>query len=182
VTWLLAAAPALAVLVFGILLWFGKLPHIVNPIRGFAVLCVAVTSGYVMWMGWRLSNILASPDWCSKALQAERITPGNSFVGLTACVDLLKIQLKAIATDSHVFAGVVAMCLLTLIVIVIAGGRLQFAASKSGISGNMSSAEDEAASAAAAQTAGAAVAEAGKIATEGAKPASQPVEPSPRPV
>lgn len=152
-----------------------KLPHIANPIRGFAVLCVAVIAAYIMWMGWRLSNILSSPDWCSKALQAERITPGNTFVGLTACVDLLKIQLKSIATDSHIFAGVVALCLLTLIVIVIAGGRLSFAASKTGISGNMSSSED-AAAAAAIQTAGAAVAEAGKIATEGPKPAPAPVE------
>lgn len=146
-----------------------KLPVIHNPIRGFAVLCVAVIAAYIMWMGWRLSNILSSPDWCGKALQAERITAGNTFVGLTACVDLLKIQLKAIATDSHIFAGVVALCLLTLIVIVIAGGRLAFSASKTGISGNMSSSEDEAAAAGAAQTAGAAVAEAGKIATGGAE-------------
>jgi hypothetical protein len=156
-----------------------KLPTIHNPIRGFAVLCVAVIAAYIMWMGWRLSNILSSPDWCGKALQAERITPGNTFVGLTACVDLLKIQLKAIAVDSHVFAGVVALCLLALIVIVIAGGRLQFSASKTGLSGSMSSAEDEAAASAAAQTAGAAVTEAGKIATEGAKPATP--EPSPKP-
>lgn len=114
-----------------------KLPVIHNPIRGFAVLCVAVIAAYIMWMGWRLSNILSSPDWCGKALQAERITAGNTFVGLTACVDLLKIQLKAIATDSHIFAGVVALCLLTLIVIVIAGGRLAFSASKSGVSGDI---------------------------------------------
>lgn len=158
-----------------------KLPAIHNPVRGFAVLCVAVTSAYVMWMGWRLSNILSSPEWCGKALQADRITPDSKFDGLTACVGLLQIQLRAIATDSHIFAAVVALCLLTLIVIVIAGGRLQFAAGKTGISGNMSSAEDEAAAAAAAQTAGAAVHEADKIATEGAKPTPAP-GPSPKPV
>jgi hypothetical protein len=155
-----------------------KLPIIHNPIRGFAVLCVAVIAAYIMWMGWRLSNILASPEWCGKALQADRITPDSKFDGLTACVGLLQIQLRAIATDSHIFAAVVALCLLTLIVIVIAGGRLQFSATKAGISGNMSSSEDEAAAAAAAQTAGAAVKEAGKIATEGAPAA----EPSPKPV
>lgn len=115
-----------------------KFPHIVNPIRGFAVLIVAIIGIYIMWMGWRLSNILASPDWCSKALQAERITPGQTFVGLTACVDLLKIQLKAIATDSHIFAGVVAMCLMTLIIIVIAGARAQFSFSKTGVTADMS--------------------------------------------
>jgi hypothetical protein len=93
---------------------------------------------------------------------------------------LLKIQLKALATNSFIFGGVIALCLLTLIVIVIAGGRLQFSASKTGVSGNMSSAEDAAAATAAAQTAGAAVTEAGKIATEGAKPAAP--EPSPKPL
>lgn len=156
-----------------------KLPVIHNPIRWFAVICVAVIAAYIMWMGWRLSNILSSPEWCGKALQADRITPDSKFDGLTACVGLLQIQLKAIATDSHIFAGVVALCLLTLIVIVIAGGRLSVAVSKTGASANMSSAEDVAA--AAAQTAGAAVAEAGKIATEAAKP-SPPPEISPRPV
>jgi hypothetical protein len=156
-----------------------KLPAVHNPIRAFAVLCVAVIAAYIMWMGWRLSNILSSPEWCGKALQADRITPDSKFDGLTACVGLLQIQLRAIATDSHIFAGVVALCLLTLIVIVIAGGRLAFSASKTGISGNMSSSED--AAAAAAQTAGAAVAEAGKIATEGPKPSPAP-EISPRPV
>lgn len=151
---------------------------IVNPIRAFAVVCVAVTSGYVMWMGWRLSNILSSPEWCGKALQADRITTDSKFDGLTGCLGLLQIQLKALATDSHIYAAVVALCLLTLIVIVIAGGRLQFNASKTGISGNMSSSEDAAAAAAAVQTAGAAVAEAGKIATTGAKAP----EISPKPV
>lgn len=120
-----------------------KLPAFHNPIRAFAVLCVAVIAAYIMWMGWRLSNILSSPEWCGKALQADRITPDSKFDGLTACVGLLQIQLKAIATDSHIFAGVVALCLLSLIVIVIAGGRLAFSASKTGISGDMSSADDD---------------------------------------
>jgi hypothetical protein len=155
-----------------------KLPTIHNPIRGFAVLCVAVTSAFVMFMSYRLIQILSGPEWCGKALQAERISSQN-FGGLTACVELLKIQLKALATNSFIFGGVIALCLLTLIVIVIAGGRLQFSASKTGVSGNMSSAEDAAAATAAAQTAGAAVTEAGKIATEGAKPAP---EPSPKPL
>jgi hypothetical protein len=159
-----------------------KMIHIANPIRMVAVVCVTVTSLYIMYMGYWLTGILSSPDWCAKALQAERITPGNTFVGLTACVDLLKIQLKSLATNSYIVFGVVALCLLTLIVIVIAGGRLSVSASKTGVSANMSSAEDMAATAAAAQTAGAAVAEAGKIATDGPKPAAPAVEPSPRPV
>lgn len=94
-------------------------------IRTFAVLCVAVTSIFVMGMSYRLITILSSPDWCGKALQAERISSQN-FGGLTACVSLLTIQLKSLASNSLVFGGVIALCLLTLIVIVIAGGRLSF--------------------------------------------------------
>jgi hypothetical protein len=105
---------------------------IANPIRLFAVLCVAITSAYVMYMGYVVVNILASPDWCGKALQASRISNQN-FAGLTACTDLLKIQLNAVARVSLVYAGVVALCLLTLNVIVIAGGHVSLDASKSGV-------------------------------------------------
>jgi hypothetical protein len=94
-----------------------------HPIRAFAVLCVAATSGYVMWLGNKQLNILSSPEWCSKALQAEKISTQN-FGGLTACTDLLKIQLNAVARGFLVSNVVIALCLLTLIVVVIAGARL----------------------------------------------------------
>lgn len=103
-----------------------------NPIRMFAVLCVAVTSAFVMWMSYTLINILASPGWCGKALQAERISSQN-FGGLTACTGLLTIQLKSLANNSYIFGGVIALCLLTLIVIVIAGGRLSFKGGPTGV-------------------------------------------------
>jgi hypothetical protein len=113
-----------------------KLPTVHNPIRVFAVVCVAVTSAFVMYMSYLLIQILASPEWCGKALQAEKISSQN-FGGLTACIDLLKIQLGSLAKNSYIFGGVVALCLLTLNVIVIAGGRLSFAVSKAGASANM---------------------------------------------
>jgi hypothetical protein len=105
---------------------------IANPIRLFAVFCVAVTSGFVMWMSYRLIDILSSPGWCGKALQAERISSQN-FGGLTACTGLLTIQLKSLANNSYIFGGVIALCLLTLIVIVIAGGRLSFKGGPTGV-------------------------------------------------
>jgi hypothetical protein len=105
---------------------------IVNPIRLFAVICVAITSVYVMYMSYTLIQILSSPGWCGKALQAERISSQN-FGGLTACVGLLTIQLKSLADNSYVFGGVIALCLLTLIVIVIAGGHVGLEASTSGV-------------------------------------------------
>jgi hypothetical protein len=107
-----------------------------NPIRLFAVICVAATSVFVMIMSNKLVQILAGPEWCGKALQAEKISSQN-FGGLTACITLLQIQLKALALNSYIFGGVIALCLLTLIVIVIAGARLDFKASATGVEANI---------------------------------------------
>jgi hypothetical protein len=95
-----------------------------NPIRWVAVICVAITSAYIMWMGYRLNETLSGPNWCARALGAEKASPGQTIKGLDACISLLTIQLKAIATNSHILFGVVALCLLILIVIVVAGGKL----------------------------------------------------------
>lgn len=100
---------------------------LLNPIRGFAVLCVAVTSAFVMIMSYRLLTVLSGPGWCATALGAGKASSAEGTVkGLDACVGLLTIQLKSLANNSYIFGGVIALCLLTLIVIVIAGGRLTF--------------------------------------------------------
>jgi hypothetical protein len=130
-------AGGIAILVSIVLLcWFGRREVLRTPIRAFAVLCVAITSAYVMWMGYRLTTILASPEWCGKALQAEKISSQN-FGGLTACVDLLKIQLNAIARSSLVYSATIGLCLLVLIVIVIAGGKMAWHVDKTGASGEI---------------------------------------------
>lgn len=95
-----------------------------HPIRAFALLCVAATSAFLGYLALKLIGVLSSPTWCSTALQAERITAKDSFVGLTACVDLLKIQLTALALNSQIVIGTFALCLGVLVVIVIAGARL----------------------------------------------------------
>lgn len=95
-----------------------------NPIRMFALVCVAVTSAYLGYVNNRLVDLLSSPDWCSKAIQAERITPGNSFQGLTGCIDILKIQLNALAKVLLINSGTFALCLGVLVIIVVAGARL----------------------------------------------------------
>jgi hypothetical protein len=95
-----------------------------QPVRFFALLCVAATSGFLAYLAIRLLDTLGSPTWCSTALQAERISPGSTFVGLTACIDLLKIQLMALATNSKIVIGTFSLCLGVLVVIVIAGARL----------------------------------------------------------
>lgn len=94
-----------------------------HPIRFFALICVAATASFLCYMAVWLTNTLSSSDWCGKAIQAERISPGNTFVGLTSCVDLLKVQLQATAMNSHIVIGSFAFCLVVLVVIVIAGAR-----------------------------------------------------------
>jgi hypothetical protein len=95
-----------------------------NPISTFAVLCVACTAAFLGYMTLRMSAVLESSSWCGNAIQAEKITPGpTTYVGLTTCVDLLKIQLQAMATGFHISVGAFAFSLIVLVVIVVAGAR-----------------------------------------------------------
>lgn len=95
-----------------------------NPIRLFALVCVAGTSVFLMYLIVSLKDILSSPAWCGQAMQAEKITPGNTFVGLTACIDILKLQIEALSQALTISVGTLALCLGVLVVIVIAGARL----------------------------------------------------------
>lgn len=94
-----------------------------NPISTFAVLCVASTAAFLGYMALRMSNVLESSGWCGKAIQAEKITAKDTYVGLTTCVDLLRVQLEAIALGFHISIGAFAFSLIVLIVIVVAGAR-----------------------------------------------------------
>jgi hypothetical protein len=94
-----------------------------HPISFFAVFCVACTAAFLGFMTHRLLDVLESSDWCGKAIQAEKISPGSTYVGLTTCVDLLKIQLGAVATGFHIGLGAYAFSLVVLIVVVVAGAR-----------------------------------------------------------
>jgi hypothetical protein len=96
-----------------------------HPIRAFAVLCVAAIAIYIGYMGWQLNDTLAGPGWCKAALGAEKASSTDGTIkGLDACVGLLTIQLKSLSTNSHILFGSLALCLLTLIVVVIAGAKL----------------------------------------------------------
>lgn len=140
-----------------------------NPVRVAALVCVAVTSAFLMWMAYRVNDTLSGPGWCRTALGAEKASPTDGAIkGLDACVGLLTIQLKALATNSHILFGILALCLLVLIVIVIAGGKLNFSASASGVNANMGREDVEAAQ----KVAGAAVEKAEEIAA--APPTSNP--------
>lgn len=103
-----------------------------NPISFFAVLCVASTAAFLGMLTYRLLIVLESPAWCAKAIQAEKVSPGSTYVGLTTCVELLKIQLEAVATGFHISTGGFVFVLIVLIVVVVAGAR---ASGKLGASG-----------------------------------------------
>lgn len=104
-----------------------------NPISTFAVFCVASTAGWLGYMSYRLLGVVASPDWCSKAIQAERISPGSTFVGLTACVDMLKIQLGGAVSAFHIVLGSFSFSLIVLIVVVVAGAKASGKLGSSGV-------------------------------------------------
>lgn len=109
-----------------------------NVIRASALVCVAATTLYIMWMGYLLNETLSGPGWCRTALGAEKASSTDGAIkGLDACVGLLTIQLRSLATNSHILFGVIALCLAVLIVIVIAGGKLDFKASRDGVSGTI---------------------------------------------
>lgn len=108
-----------------------------NPISAFAVLCVAASALFLAYFTNRMATVLESSSFCAKALQAERITPGNTFVGLTSCVDLLKIQLQAMALSLHIAIGSFALVLVVLIVVVIAGARASWKVSTAGVEGSV---------------------------------------------
>lgn len=109
-----------------------------NPISLFAVLCVASTAAFLGVLAWRLLVVLESSEWCGKAIQAEKISPGQTYVGLTTCVDLLKIQLGAVATGFHISLGSFALTLIVLIVVVVAGARASWKIGKEGFEGSVS--------------------------------------------
>lgn len=117
-----------------------ELPHR-RSIRTFALVCVAVTSVFVMAMSIWLISVLSSPDWCDHAVGvgADVGLRQSAFGG---CFALLKSQISALAFNSYVFAGTVSLCLVSLMVIVVAGGRISFSGTKNGLSGNISSAND----------------------------------------
>lgn len=108
-----------------------------NPISFFAVFCVSCTAVFLAYMSDRLLDVLESSQWCGKAIQAEKISPGSTYVGLVACVDLLKIQLSAVATGFHIGMGAYALVLVVLIVVVVAGARASWKLSASGLEGSV---------------------------------------------
>jgi uncharacterized iron-regulated membrane protein len=109
-----------------------------NKVLAFALICVAVSSAFVMWQQYRVTNILAAPDWCIRAINAEKLSTVRTESAFERCVQLLDKQVGSLAISNHIYAGIIALCLLVLMVIVVAGGRLKFRASKDEVEADIS--------------------------------------------
>lgn len=104
-----------------------------NTIRTWALIAVAVTSVAMIGFGWWLIQILASPNWCSRAIGAAEGQDVRPEYAVAGCFQLLRRQVDALALNSHFALGTLALCLSVLVVIVLAGGRLSFKGSKQGV-------------------------------------------------
>lgn len=100
-----------------------------NWLTFFAILCVAISSGFIMYMALKLTNTLASPDWCARAIKAEQLAGTRDS---SSCIELLTIQVKSLAVDNHIYSVTIAVCLAVLVVVVLAKARLDLEASKVG--------------------------------------------------
>lgn len=104
-----------------------------NKVLAFALICVAASSAFVMWMQITLVTTLSSPDWCARAINAEQLAAVRGQSSIAICANLFDKQLGSLAIGLFINAGTNALALLVLIVIVVAGGKLKFNASREGV-------------------------------------------------
>lgn len=102
-------------------------------IRTWALIAVAVTSASLIYFAHWLIERIASPDWCARAIGASKSTDVQPEYVVGGCFKLLNKQVEALALNSHIAFGVLALCLAVLVVIVLAGGQLKFRGTKEGV-------------------------------------------------
>ena len=98
---------------------------------------VAVITAFLIGISVWLTKILSAPDWCSRAIGAAKYADGPPEAAIGGCFNLLNAQLAALAFNSHIAVASPALSLLVLMVVVLAGGKLSFSASKEGVSANV---------------------------------------------
>tara|TARA_Y100001951_G_scaffold88698_2_gene80470 strand:- start:8968 stop:9378 length:411 start_codon:yes stop_codon:yes gene_type:complete len=108
-----------------------------NTIRTFALICVAVTTAFIIYMRVWETNILSGDGWCARAIGASNAAESRPEFAVKGCYDLMQAQVDALALNSHMDTGVIGLCLAVLVVIVVAGGRLAFRAGADGVSGDI---------------------------------------------
>lgn len=116
-----------------------------NPISFFAVICVASAAWLLYIITDRLLDVLESPKWCANAIQAEKISPGSTFKGLEACLEILQLQLSTMGTGFHIALSGFTFSLVVLVVVVVAGARASGKLGSGGVEFNVGKTEADAA-------------------------------------
>lgn len=106
-----------------------------NTIRTWALIAVAVSSVFTIGIAIWLIIILSVQDWCGQALGAAKDAAARPESAIQACFSLMDKQVTTLGRALLIVIGVQALSLLVLIVIVLAGGKLSFRASKDGVEG-----------------------------------------------
>ena len=112
-----------------------------NTIRTFALVCVGVTSLFLIGLSVWLVEILSAPNWCARAMGAAKEQDRPEFA-VGGCYKLLMRQVEALSLNSHIAIGMIALCLCVLMVIVVAGGKLSFRGGKDGVDFNVERNDD----------------------------------------
>ena len=95
-----------------------------NSIRTFALICVAVTSAFLIYCCYWLITLLSSQGWCRRAMGAVTDTGGRAEFAVGGCFRLLHDQVGALTVSLYMALGSLSLCLLVLMVIVVAGGHV----------------------------------------------------------
>ena len=112
-----------------------------NTIRTWALVAVFISSLFTIGAALWIIHILSLPDWCSRILGASKYVDGRPDFAVKACTDVMLQNSDRLGDALTIAMGVQAGALLVLVVIVLAGGKLSFRASKDGVSANMSKEE-----------------------------------------
>lgn len=123
-----------------------------NTIRTFALVCVAASSAYVIGMGVWLTWLIGMTDWCAKVVGSAKYAEGRPDYAIKGCVEVMRDQIAGLSNSLLIYAGVIGLCLLVLMVIVVAGGRVSFKGNRDGVEGTIAPAGDPMAAGAQAAT------------------------------
>lgn len=109
-----------------------------EAIRRWALIAVGVTSAALIGFGAWLIYLLGDTDWCGRAVGASKTADARPEYAVGGCFSLLNQQVTALSINSFIALGTLALCLAVLVVIVLAGAKLDFKASKDGVEANVS--------------------------------------------
>ena len=111
-------------------------------IRGFALVCVAITSGFVIGMSVFLVRLLGGTDWCGKVVGSAKYAEGRPDFAIKGCVEVMRDQIAALANNLLIYSAVTGLCLLVLMVVVVAEAHLRGKAGRDGLDFDISAKGD----------------------------------------